>query len=153
MLRPASKGQIAMQKMKNAFVILASAAAFAPFAVQADDTLVSADTHGDRLPRENIASDAGVSVTVGGGVTGFTDKTMRGVTSDVSGLWGLRITYGTRAPFALDVNYAGTSANINAPMGNRSGTLIGTTLEAALRYNFLPHYAWNAYAVAGMRWQ
>ncbi|HEX3759956.1 MAG TPA: outer membrane beta-barrel protein [Kofleriaceae bacterium] len=143
-----------MQKLKNAFVILAGAAAFAPLAVQADDTPLSADKHSDSGQPWKLASDVGISVTAGGGVTGFTDKAMRDVVaSDVGGLWGLRVTYGSHMPFAVDINYAGTAANIHALTGSKSGTLIGTTLEAAVRYNVLPNLAWNPYAFAGMGWQ
>jgi len=31
--------------------------------------------------------------------------------------------------------------------------MIGTTLEAAVRYNPLPHCVWSPYAFAGMGWQ
>lgn len=143
-----------MQKLKNAFVILASAAAFAPLAVQADDTPLSADTFGDSAQHRKLGSEVGISVTAGGGVTGFTDKAMRDVVgSSAGGLWGLRLTYGSHMPFAVDINYAGTAANINALTGSHSGTLIGTTLEAAVRYNILPDLAWNPYVFAGMGWQ
>lgn len=141
-----------MQKLKNAFVILASAAAFAPLAVQADDTPLSADTRGGSEPRSKLGSEVGISVTAGGGVTGFTDKAMRDVVgSNAGGLWGLRLTYGSHMPFAVDINYAGTAANLNTLTGN--GTLIGTTVEAAVRYNILPDLAWNPYVFAGMGWQ
>lgn len=146
--------EIAMVKLKNVLVALASFAGLAPLAAQADDAPVPPDTYGDAWHERHLASGIGVSATVSGGVTGFTERTMRdAVTTNVGGLWGLRVTYGSHLPFALDVNYAGTAGTIQAPTGGQSGTLIGTTVEAAIRYNVLPHFAWNPYAFAGMGWQ
>lgn len=103
---------------------------------------------------ERFESGFGVSATLGGGVAGFTDETMRdAVTSDVGGLWNLRVTLGSRTPIAVDLGYIGTAASIDALAGAQSGTLIGTTAEGALRYNVLPHAAWNPYAFAGIGWQ
>jgi hypothetical protein len=100
-----------------------------------------------------LSTGIGVSAILGGGVTGFTDKTMRATTSDVGGLWDLRVTLGSHLPVALDVSYLGTATNINGlPTGNK-GTLIGTTAEAALRYNILPHYAFTPYVFGGVGWQ
>jgi len=141
-----------MLKMKNVLVALGGVVALVPLAVQADD-VVSADTSRVARHDKESATDVGISVTAGGGVIGFTDKTMRdAVTSNVRGLWELRMTYGSHLPLALDINYAGTTSNIKALTGDR-GTLTGTTVEAALRYNVLPHFAWNPYAFAGMGWQ
>lgn len=101
-----------------------------------------------------MESDIGVSAILGGGVTGFTDRTMRdSMSSSVGGLWDLRVTLGSHMPLGLDVSYVGTGANINALIGSQSGTLIGTTVEAAVRYNALPHNAWAPYAFAGIGWQ
>lgn len=101
-----------------------------------------------------LSSGYGISAIIGGGVTGFTDKTMRdAVTSSVGGLWDLRVTLGSHTPLALDVSYLGTAADIKALIGSQSGTLLGTTVEGAIRYNVLPHYDWTPYAFAGMGWQ
>lgn len=100
-----------------------------------------------------LPSGIGVSTILGGGVAGFTDKAMRSTTSDLGGLWDLRITIGSHIPLALDIGYVGTATNINGlPTGNK-GTLIGTTAEGALRWNMLPHFAWTPYLFAGMGWQ
>jgi opacity protein-like surface antigen len=101
-----------------------------------------------------MESELGISTILGGGISGFTDKTMRdSVSSNVGGLWNLRVTLGSHTPLGLDVGYTGTAANIDALIGNQSGTLVGTTAEGALRYNVLPHFAWNPYVFAGIGWQ
>ncbi|HEU4731786.1 MAG TPA: hypothetical protein VFT22_28010 [Kofleriaceae bacterium] len=102
---------------------------------------------------ERLPSGIGVSAILGGGVTGFTDKQMRDTTSNVGGLWDLRVTIGSHIPLALDVSYLGQAMNINGLPSGRSGTLVGTTFEGAARFNVLPHYAWNPYVFAGVGWQ
>jgi hypothetical protein len=102
---------------------------------------------------DQLKSGIGVSAILGGGVTGFTDKTMRDTTSSVGGLWDLRVTIGSHIPLALDVSYLGSAMNINGLPSGRNGTLVGTTAEAALRFNILPHYAWNPYIFGGVGWQ
>ncbi|HEY6178672.1 MAG TPA: hypothetical protein VIX73_29680 [Kofleriaceae bacterium] len=99
-----------------------------------------------------LASGIGVSAILGGGVSGFTDKQMRNTTSDLGGLWDLRVAIGSHLPLALELGYVGTATNINGlPTGNK-GRLIGTTAEGALRFNVLPHMPFTPYAFIGMGW-
>jgi hypothetical protein len=102
---------------------------------------------------EALQSGIGVSTILGGGVAGFTDTTMRDTTSDVGGLWNLRVTLGSHIPLGIDLSYLGTATNINGLPGGQSGTLIGTTVEGALRYNMLPHHIVTPYLFAGVGWQ
>ncbi|MEP6859081.1 MAG: hypothetical protein ABJE66_00575 [Deltaproteobacteria bacterium] len=101
-----------------------------------------------------LVSGIGVGFTVGGGLTGFTDRAMRNtVSANVGGLWDARASFGTHIPIGLDVGYIGSAANINTIDGHANGTLVGTTIEAALRYNILPHNTFNPYLFAGAGWQ
>ena len=101
-----------------------------------------------------MKSGVGVSAILGAGLGGFTDKVMRdAMTSPVSGLWDLRITLGSHVPLAIELGYLGSVAKMNTLVGAQSTTLIGTTAEAALRYNILPRAAWNPYLFAGVGWQ
>jgi hypothetical protein len=113
----------------------------------------SSDKFGYAWREPALGTGIGVSAILGGGVSGFTDKTMRSTTADVGGLWDLRVTLGSHIPLALDVSYLGTATNVRAMPAGQSATLIGTTAEAALRYNILPHYDWNPYVFAGAGWQ
>jgi hypothetical protein len=100
-----------------------------------------------------LQSDIGVGVALGGGLSGFTDQTMRDTMSNqVGGLWDLRVSVGTHVPIGLDINYIGTAANVEA-LGQDNGTLVGTTVEGALRFNALPHYKFNPYVFAGIGYQ
>jgi hypothetical protein len=102
----------------------------------------------DELMRSRI----GVSAIIGGGVVGFTDRTMRDTTSSVGGLWDFRLTLGSHVPLGLELGYTGTATNLKG-LPAQNGTLIGTTAEAALRYNVLPHFVWTPYVFAGVGWQ
>jgi hypothetical protein len=134
--------------MFTATMLACGASLLVSRAARADDPF-NYDWHDSK-----VQSDIGVSTTLGGGVTGFTDKTMRdSMTSNVGGLWDLKVTLGSHLPLAVDVNYVGSAANVNALVGSQSGTLVGTTAEGALRYNIMPHFKWNPYAFAGIGWQ
>jgi opacity protein-like surface antigen len=98
-----------------------------------------------------LASGIGVATSLGGGVSGFQDKAMRNATSNVGGLWDLRITLGTRLPLAIDLGYIGSATGLRG-LASRNGTLIGTTVEGALRWNILPHAPFTPYLFGGAGW-
>lgn len=101
----------------------------------------------------HLRTGIGVSVLLGGGVSQFTNGTMRGTTSDLGGLWDLHVTIGTHLPLALDVAYVGSATSISGlPTGN-TGTLVGSAAEGTLRWNVLPHYAWTPYVFGGVGYQ
>jgi hypothetical protein len=100
-----------------------------------------------------LPSRIGVSTILGGGVSGFTDSTMRGATADVGGLWDLRVTVGTHIPLGIELGYVGTATNLRGLPAGQNGTLVGTTFEGALRYNVLPHFPATPYLFAGIGWQ
>lgn len=99
-------------------------------------------------------STIGIGINIGGGIGGFTGETMRDtVDSDVGGMWQARATIGTHIPVALDVAYVGTAVDITPLGALDTGTLVGTSIEGAARWNILPHYAWNPYVFLGLGWQ
>ncbi|HEY0193970.1 MAG TPA: hypothetical protein VGC42_22790 [Kofleriaceae bacterium] len=102
---------------------------------------------------KKMPSGIGVSALLGGGVSGFTDKTMRNSTSNVGGLWDLRVAIGSHLPLALELGYIGTATNINGLPAARKGTLIGSTAEADVRWNILPHAPVTPYIFGGVGWQ
>lgn len=123
----------------------------------AHDTVIVADTQGVAAyawSEPRLQSGIGVGLTIGGGLSGFTDRTMRdSVSTQVSGLWDARLTLGTHIPLGLDLNYVGSAVNVNTLGGTKNGTLIGTTAEAALRWNILPHQMATPYLFGGIGWQ
>jgi hypothetical protein len=101
-----------------------------------------------------LPSGIGIGLNVGGGISGFTDRSIRdAVQSDVGGLWDARLSLGTHMPLGLDVSYVGTAVDAQSLNGTPNGTLIGTTVEGALRFNVLPHFDWDPYVFAGAGWQ
>ena len=101
-----------------------------------------------------LASGIGVAVTVGGGLFGFTDRSLRQTTSsDVGGAWDLHASFGTHIPIGIEVAYSGNAENIQSLAGTPNGTLVGTAAEGDLRYTILPHSAWTPFAFIGIGWQ
>lgn len=100
-----------------------------------------------------MRSRIGVGITAGGGITGFTDVAMRDVMrNDLGGLWDVRASIGTHIPIGLDISYLGSAAKLEA-FGEDNGTLIGTTFEAAVRFNLAMRDGWNPYVFGGAGWQ
>lgn len=112
------------------------------------------DPYGYSWADPRMSSRIGVGLFLGGGVTGFTDRTMRDtMSSDVAGLWGFRASIGTHVPLGIDLMYNGMAADVSTLSGQPNGTLIGTAFEGALRYNLLPHFDFTPYLFAGIGWQ
>lgn len=144
-------------KVVSSLLLLGSVTAYA------DDTVVAVDVDDsdaidvpDRYSYawgdSRLRSGIGIGVVVGGGVSGFTDESMRdSLSSDAGGMWDVRLTLGTHTPLGLELSYTGTAADLEMIPGDTA--LVGTTVEGALRYNVLPHFAWNPYIFAGVGWQ
>jgi hypothetical protein len=139
-----------MMKMKL-FSVVTAALVSLPVVALADEPN---DIYSYAWQDSRLASGIGVSATLGGGITGFTDQTMRDVvTKSVGSLWNLRVTLGSHTPIGLELGYLGTVQDIDALTGTQTATLLGTTAEAVVRFNILPHYAWDPYIFAGVGWQ
>jgi hypothetical protein len=78
---------------------------------------------------------------------------MRNTTSAVGGAWSFRAAMGTRFPLALELGYTGTATAINGQLGPATATLMGRTLESAIRYTVMPRATWSPYIFAGLGWQ
>jgi hypothetical protein len=101
-----------------------------------------------------MTTGIGVSFQVGGGIGGFTDSQVNDLSSsEIGGVWQFRSTIGSHTPLGVDLAYNGTAYDLQSFDGVTSDTLIGTNLEGALRWNILPHYAWNPYIFGGVGWQ
>ncbi|HUS31337.1 MAG TPA: outer membrane beta-barrel protein [Kofleriaceae bacterium] len=101
----------------------------------------------------SVASGVGIGVDVGGGVTGFVGSRLRSTTSSFGGAWSVRAAFGTHIPLALEVGYTGSATAINGQLGPETATLMGRTLESAIRYTVMPRARWSPYAFAGLGWQ
>lgn len=100
-----------------------------------------------------LETGIGVAFGVGGGIGGFTDSTVNDLSSsEIGGVWQFRTTIGSHTPIGVDLAYNGTAYDLQSFSGT-SDTLIGTNFEGALRWNVLPHNAWNPYIFGGVGWQ
>jgi hypothetical protein len=101
-----------------------------------------------------LISDIGIAMTVGGGVSGFTDRTMRSaMTDNVGGLWDFHVALGTHVPIGVEVGYVGTASTMQSLSGFANGTLVGSAVEGDLRWNILWRRPWTPYVFAGLGWQ
>src|SRR5690606_16351422 len=55
----------------------------------------------------------GISISLGGGVSGFVEDEMRDTTDD-GGQWDVRVAAGLRGPIALEASYLGSAQSIDA---------------------------------------
>jgi hypothetical protein len=88
----------------------------------------------DRNRENGLMSGIGTAVSIGGGVSNFTDDTARSLTSP-GGEWNARAVVGTRSIVALEGAYEGSARNIDAAGLDTSSYLVSTGLEGALRLN------------------
>jgi hypothetical protein len=137
-----------MTRVKYATLLVGAGLALHGTAAHADENVYGYGWHS-----ESLSTGVGVGVIAGVGLTGFSSSNVRNATSSVGGLWDLRVTLGSHIPLGLDVSYVGSSTNINAQIGSNSGTLLGTAVEGALRWNILPHSPLNPYVFGGIGWQ
>jgi hypothetical protein len=92
----------------------------------------------------------GVSVIVGGGVTGFLDQSTRDLARD-GAAWEARVAVGTRDRVALEAAYIGSAQDLDVLGLDRDALLVGTGLEAAVRLNLVPGVI-QPYLLAGVGW-
>jgi hypothetical protein len=99
----------------------------------------------------DIYSVYGTSVTVGGGVVGFTDGSMRDFAS-TGGAWDARLVFGTREYLAVEAAYTGGAIAIDALGLDNDADLLSSGAEVLGRVNLLTK-EWQPYVVAGVGWR
>jgi hypothetical protein len=137
-----------MRKILTSSLLLGALGVFARPAAADDD-----EVYNFAWSEPGLRTGIGVTVFLGGGIGGFTDSTMRDVTSNIQGLWDARVTIGSHIPIGLTISYVGTAQSLNSFDIGTSGHLIGTAVEGALQVNILPHYIVNPYIFGGLGWQ
>lgn len=137
--------------------ILAGAAGFAlvgftaqaqaqdPIEIEVNDP-VDIEVEDPNAPQ--LYSTYGASITVGGGVVGFTDDTMRDVSS-TGGAWDARLVFGTREFLAVEAAYSGAALGLDALGLDDDAILLSSGGEVLARVNFLRD-AWQPYVVGGI---
>lgn len=98
-------------------------------------------------------AEYGTSISVGAGVQDFTNDRMQN-TTDMGGMWDLRMAFGTTSPVGLEAAYIGSATPINSAFGpEESATLVGTGAEGLARVNIIPLGIVTPYAFGGLAWQ
>jgi hypothetical protein len=97
----------------------------------------------------------GIAMSLGGGVEGYAMKDQRNQTTD-GGNWDVRLTMGTRSPFALEASYIGSAQAINTFGLSGDAVLVGNGAQANARFNltdtlvqpfFYGGVAWKRYSI------
>ena len=119
------------------------------FAQESASTTKSADDFW--MPRSRI----GLALMAGGGVVDFSDEAVSRSTG-VGGSWSLRVTSGTRLPFAWEVAYLGGASDVTGPGLGDNDYLVSSTLEGSLRFNLPLRVGYatmlQPFALAGLGW-
>jgi hypothetical protein len=111
----------------------------------------SADEFEDEPNKPTIYTGYGTSLTVGGGVVGFTDGDMRDFAT-VGGAWDARVVYGTRQYIAAEAAYTGGAVPVDALGLDDNASLVSTGLEVLGRVNLMKS-DWQPYLMAGIGWR
>lgn len=102
--------------------------------------------------KPSLFKDLGFAITLGGGVSGFTDDTARTTSADGGG-WDVRATIGTRKMLAMEVSYLGSAQTIDALGLDSDAMLVGNGVQANARLNFARGYALTPFVFVGAAWR
>lgn len=117
---------------------------FAPAAFGAEDSQTS---------RDLLLPNWGMSVSLGGGVTDFSDARI-GRSTDPGGAWDARLAIGTRRTIAYEVAYTGGAQSIDALGMDKNALLFGNGVEGNVKahlfkYQFRDKFAMQPFLTAG----
>jgi hypothetical protein len=93
----------------------------------------------------------GFSLSFGGGVSDFTDQSMRDSTG-VGGTWAVRAAVGTKTPFGVEASYIGSAQEINALGLDQNSMLVSNGLQGALRLNAVVGAPITPFVFGGVAW-
>jgi hypothetical protein len=93
----------------------------------------------------------GFSLSLGGGVTDFTDEDMRDTTG-VGGSWAVRATLGTKTPIGFEGSYIGSAQAIDALGIDDDAVLVSNGLQGAMRLNAVIGAPVTPFLFGGVAW-
>jgi hypothetical protein len=91
-------------------------------------------------------------VALGGGVSGFSDDTMRSTTDD-GGTWTARVTLGVDTPIGFEASYIGSAQTIDALGLDDEAILVGNGVQGAVRLNAPLANDVTAFLFGGLAWR
>lgn len=92
-----------------------------------------------------------MSLTAGGGVTGFVDGDMRDATG-IAGSWEARLTLASRSPIAVEAAYLGSVQEIDSLGLDDSALLVSNGVGGAVRWNVFTART-QPYLLIGAAWR
>jgi hypothetical protein len=101
---------------------------------------------------EGFFTRVGITIAAGGGVEGFTNDTLRGVTED-GGNWNVRAALGTRALVAFEASYLGSAQSIDEIGLDHDAVLVGNGVQGLLRLNATTNHEVQPFVFAGVAWR
>ena len=93
----------------------------------------------------------GLSLAFGGGVSDFTNQTMRDTTG-TAGTWAVRATLGTKTPLGFEGSYIGSAQNISALGIDNDAMLVSNGVQGALRLNAVVGSPVTPFVFGGVAW-
>jgi hypothetical protein len=101
---------------------------------------------------EHAHTRYGASISAGGGVSGFTQSTMRATTHD-GGAWGVRGAIGLTSYLGGEAEYTGSVQSIDAPGLDNDALLVSSGVQGDLRVNVLPRSKVQPYVFGGVAYR
>ena len=93
----------------------------------------------------------GLSLAFGGGVSDFTNQTMRDTTG-TAGTWAVRATLGTKTPLGFEGSYIGSAQSINSLGIDNNAMLVSNGVQGALRLNAVIGSPITPFVFGGVAW-
>jgi hypothetical protein len=95
---------------------------------------------------------AGIDLTIGGGISGFTSDTLRDTTTD-GGSWAARLALGTNTPLSIEASYIGSAQPIDALPIEDDAVLVSNGVQGALRLNAQSGTGVDPFVFGGIAWR
>jgi hypothetical protein len=151
MLLAPAKGQASMRTRKFAALTLPIASALVALSSAAAHAQYGEEEYAPD-PTAPLYTTDGIGITIGGGVENFTNDRAEN-TTELAGSWDVRVEVGTRLPLSLEAAYVGTAQTIQGLTTDQDATLVGTTVEGALKFNVTTRSPLRPFIFAGMGWR
>ncbi len=101
---------------------------------------------------EDVYETYGIGLSLGGGVSGFTESAMRDTTND-GGSWGVRAAFGMNSIIGAEAEYTGSAQSIDALGLDDDALLYSNGIQGNLRLNILPAMSVQPYVFGGIAYR
>ncbi len=106
----------------------------------------------ERVVDPYVPIASGLEVSIGAGLSGFTDGALDDAVHAPAGSWSARLSWRTHRWLGAELGYSGSAVSIDT-LGIRDATLIGTGVDAVGRWTILPDAPLAPFVFAGLGYQ